>query len=73
MRNFDEQWATDTPISMPVPPPRDAPVMTDFDGFGFSMNGITHNLTEPDLEEMTTPFYAPEGFLGSDPSGAVME
>ena len=58
-----EHWSTDTPISAPEAPPADVPVLTDFGGFGFSMNGIVHNVSEADLEEMTTPMYAPEGFL----------
>lgn len=64
-RNPREQWASDTPVSVPKPPPSDVPVVVDFGGFGFSMNGMVHNLTQPDLDEMTTPAYAPEGYLGS--------
>lgn len=61
-----EQWATDTPISFPVPPSVETPVLVDFDGFGFSANGICHNISGPDLEEMVTPHYAPQGFGGAD-------
>lgn len=59
-----EHWATDTPISFPEPAPNDVPVLTDFQGFGFSMNGLVHNLTQADVDEMTTPMFAPEGYLG---------
>lgn len=63
-----EHWASDTPVSAPHPPPSDVPVQVDFGGFGFSMNGMVHNLTQPDLEDMLTPLYAPEGYLGTSPA-----
>lgn len=66
-----EHWASDTPVSTPHPPPTDVPVQVDFGGFGFSMNGMVHNLTESDLEEMITPFYAPEGYQGSTVGGEM--
>lgn len=59
-----EHWATDTLVSFPEPPPQDAPVLTDFQGLGFSMNGIVHNISDADLEDLTTPHFAPEGFRG---------
>lgn len=61
-----EHWAADTPISFPVPPEQDAPVLVDFDGFGFTSNGIVHNISGADLEEMVTPTFAPQGFTGRD-------
>lgn len=61
-----EHWATDGPISFPVPPGEDTPVLADFDGFGFTANGIAHNISGADLEEMLTPTFAPQGFTGQD-------
>lgn len=61
-----EHWATDTPVSFPEPPPGDVPVLVDFEGFGFTMNGMAHNISGPDLEEMVTPYFAPEGYQGHD-------
>lgn len=55
-----EMWASDTPISQPVPP--DKRVLVDFDGFGFTMGGPCHNLTEGESEEIFVPTIAPEGF-----------
>lgn len=66
-----EKWASDTPVSAPQPPPTDVPVLVDFGGFGFSMNGMVHNLTSEDLEDMLTPLYAPEGNLSPHPGGEV--
>lgn len=63
----DDHWASDVPISRPEPPPGDVPVLVDFQGFGFSMNGMVHNLTEADVEEMTTPYFAPQQVLPHDP------
>lgn len=60
-----EQWASDALVSTPQPVPDDVPVQVDFGGFGFSMNGMVHNLSQPDLEDMLTPLYAPEGYLSS--------
>lgn len=62
MRRSEESWATDTLISRPEPP--SDPVLKDFDGFGFTMNGIVHNLTESEIEDMITPTFAPEGYRG---------
>ena len=63
---MSEHWATDVPISFPEPPSEDAPVLVDFDGFGFTSGGIVHNLSGADLEEMVTPTFAPQGFGGED-------
>lgn len=59
--NDREKWGSDVPVSAPHPPPADVPVHVDFGGFGFSTNGMVHNITQPDLEDMLTPFYSPEG------------
>lgn len=59
-----DTWASDTPISMPEAPPEDVPVLVDFEGFGFSMSGIVHNVSGADLEELRSPHFAPEGYQG---------
>ena len=68
---MSEYWATDDLISFPEPPPPDAPVVESFDGFGFSMNGMVHDITPADLEEMTTPMFAPEGYRGGVYTGPI--
>lgn len=52
-------WASDVAISMPVPP--SGPVLAELGGFGFTLGGIAHNLTEGDVDALGTPFFAPEG------------
>jgi hypothetical protein len=61
---MSDTWATDTAVSFPEPPTSDVPVLVDFEGFGFTMNGMAHNISGTDLEEMLTPHFAPEGFVG---------
>ena len=68
---MSEYWATDDLISFPEPPPADVPVVESFDGFGFSMNGMVHDITVADIEDMTTPMFAPEGFRGEIYSGPI--
>lgn len=68
---MSEFWAADAPISMPVPPPGDVPVVESFGALGFSMNGIVHDITEADLEDLATPMYAPEGFRGAPYRGRI--
>ena len=58
-----ETWASDTLISRPEPPNPEMPVLVDFEGFGFSMGGLVHNISETEIEEMFLPTYAPEGFM----------
>lgn len=59
-----DPWASDVPISRPEPPPSDVPVQVGFGAFGFSMNGMVHDVSAAQLEEMFTPHFAPEGFIG---------
>lgn len=68
MSDVNDHWATDTPVSFPEPPGADVPVLVDFEGFGFTMNGMAHNISGPDLEEMTTPYFAPQGYQGQRPT-----
>lgn len=56
-----DSWASDVPVSKPVPPDPDQPVLVDLGGFGYTTGGISHNLTDGDLEAIFTPLYAPEG------------
>ena len=61
-RSEHDAWAADTAISRPDPP--SVPVMVDFDGFGFTMNGMAHNLSSGEIEELVIPTFAPEGYQG---------
>lgn len=67
MNNDREVWATDTLVSRPEPSSKETPVLVDFEGFGFTMNGMVHNITESEIEAMVTPTFAPEGYRGSLP------
>lgn len=59
-------WATDVPTSMPVPVEQ-WPGMpkVDLGGFMFTINGIAHDVTESELEDIYTPRFAPPP-VGSD-------
>ena len=54
-------WGTDVPISMPEPTTDD--VLIDMGAYGFSENGLVHNLTPADLEDYMMPTFAPEGSI----------
>jgi hypothetical protein len=55
-------WGSDVPISMPEAPSKEQPIMVTFeDGFGMTTGGIAHAVTESQVEQMATPFYAPAG------------
>lgn len=54
-----ERWATDTMVSMPVPPNTDEAVLPITAGFGYTRFGITHNLTGSDAEGYRFPTYLP--------------
>lgn len=56
-----DSWGSDTEASMPEPPPKDMPSLVDLGGFSFTAGGISHNLTESEVEEIAVPTYAPEG------------
>ena len=71
MSNDSEYWATDSPISFPEPPPDGFPVLESFGAFGFAMSGMVHDITPADLEDLTTPMFAPEGFRGLPYTGPV--
>lgn len=56
-----EFWGADTAISMPLPPAEK--VAVDFDGFGFTVNGVAHNITVSEAEELVTPIFAPSDYF----------
>jgi hypothetical protein len=66
-----EVWGSDVPISMPEPPTR--PIMVDFGGFGMTTGGITHKITDSDIEELFTPFFAPEHKIISEQKAQGIE
>lgn len=57
-----ELWAADQPISQPMPPEKS--VLVDFKGFGFTVSGICHNITEGEAEELFIPSLTPPGYRG---------
>jgi hypothetical protein len=52
-------WGTDTEISLPEPPRPHMPAVVDLGGFAFTAGGISHNVTQAELEELATPTFAP--------------
>jgi hypothetical protein len=52
-------WGSDTPASMPVPPDPKQPPLVDFGGFCFTAGGLSHNLSQADLDELAHPHFAP--------------
>lgn len=61
---MSDTWGTDTPVSAPEPIDPKAPVLVNFGAFGFTAYGMVHNVTSADMEALTTPMFAPEGFQG---------
>lgn len=55
-------WASDTPVSQPEPMENSLPMLVDFGGVGMTSGGLAHSLTQADIEDVFTPFYAPEGY-----------
>lgn len=55
-----QEWGTDVPVSAPEVPNR--PVRVRLGGFAFTTNGMTHDITEADREELLLPYFAPESF-----------
>jgi len=54
-----ETWASDVRASMPVPPSSEQPLIFDMAGFGFTTGGISHDLTDDDVETLSVPTFAP--------------
>lgn len=59
-----EEWGCDVPVSAPDVPARKVEVR--FGGFAFTTQGINHDITEADREDLLTPYFAPEHFLGGE-------
>lgn len=64
MSDFDDQWGTDTSISMPQADKVPDAVHVDLGGFAFTPQGLVFNLTEADREGLISAPYSPESFSG---------
>lgn len=53
-----QPWGSDVRVSMPLPTVNDGPSVPMF-GFIFTVNGLSHDLSESDYERLATPTYAP--------------
>lgn len=64
-RRTREAWSSDTVPSLPVAPSDDQPIVHVFEGtgFGFTTGGICMDVSPSDLEELSTPHWAPVGEL----------
>lgn len=56
-------WASDVKVSMPQGVDANKPVLVDLGGFGFTAGGLAHNLSEADVEFLSTPFFSPDGVV----------
>jgi hypothetical protein len=56
-RSISTTWASDASPSMPVPPKVDR--MIPMGGFVFTVNGLSHDLSEIEAEAISTPFFTP--------------
>jgi hypothetical protein len=54
-----DDWGSDVRISQPQPADPDIPVVVDLGGFGFTPNGLVHNITSTEVEEVFSPTFAP--------------
>lgn len=53
-----DNWGSDTPVSMPVPPRQE--ILVDLGGgFVFTAGGIAHKITDADIEDLLMPTFAP--------------
>lgn len=53
-------WGADVPVSQPGVVEADNPRIVDVGaGFVFTVNGLRHNLTEAEREDLFTPTHAP--------------
>lgn len=62
MSSHEDYWASDVPVSMPLPP-RAKPILA-MEGFVVTDGGLAHNITETDYAEIATPTFMPERGLG---------
>jgi hypothetical protein len=60
-----EEWGCDVPVSAPEVPQRY--IAVSFGGFAFTTQGMTHDITEGDREDLLTPYFAPEHFIPRNP------
>lgn len=54
----EQSWGSDVPVSMPEPLKGQEGLVPMF-GFTFTVNGLFHDLTEADHEELSMTKYAP--------------
>lgn len=54
----DNTWSADVKVSMPKPI-QQGDALVDMGGFAFTVNGLAHNITQSDLEEISSPTFSP--------------
>lgn len=52
-------WACDVRISQPETNKKENPPLVDMGGFAFTATGISHNISDADIEDLFTPDFAP--------------
>lgn len=55
-----QEWGSDVPVSMPEP--LTEPGMVPMFGFVFTRNGLFHDLSEAEHEQLSLPTFAPIDF-----------
>lgn len=58
MTDRNASWATDSLVSMPVPPAEES-VRPAGGGFAYSRFGLVHDITVADVETFLSPTHAP--------------
>lgn len=57
-----DSWGSDVPISEPQPAREE--IKVDFKGFAFTTGGVVFSITPSEVEEIFSPAYLPEGYIG---------
>jgi hypothetical protein len=52
-------WGADVPVSMPLPPPANEPVMVNMYGMGMTQFRLVHALTTREYQDLSVPVYQP--------------
>lgn len=61
-------WGADVPVSMPLPPPANEPVLVGMYGMGMTQFRLVHALTSREYQDLSVPVYQPH-----DPSAPLSQ
>lgn len=66
--NIRPTWGADVPVSMPMPPPADEPIMVSMYGLGMTQYRLVHDLTAREYQDLSVPVYQP-----ADPQAPISQ